>query len=47
MTSPDEPSRTGAAAIGPPFGTGLTLCGFAIILLFCSAFAAWSALAPI
>jgi epimerase transport system membrane fusion protein len=46
MTASGETSQTGAGS-GRPFGVGLTLCGFAIIALFCGAFGAWSTLAPI
>ncbi|MDQ1901618.1 HlyD family type I secretion periplasmic adaptor subunit [Paracoccus sp. WLY502] len=46
MTAPGEASPADAG-VGPPFGVGLTLCGFAIVALFCGAFAAWSMLAPI
>lgn len=46
MTAPDGTSKA-SADFGPPFGVGLTLCGFAIIALFCGAFAGWSVLAPI
>ena len=35
------------AASGPPFGAGLTLLGFAIILFFCGSLAAWSVIAPL
>lgn len=34
-------------SIGPPFGRGLTLAGFAIIIFLCGTFAAWSLKAPI
>ena len=46
MTAPDGTSKA-SADFGPPFGVGLTLCGFAIIALFCGAFGAWSVMAPI
>lgn len=34
-------------SVGPPFGAGLTLLGFTIILFFCGSFAAWSLMAPL
>ena len=46
MSTSGERLSAGAGS-GPPFGAGLTFCGFAIIGLFCSAFAVWSMLAPI
>lgn len=49
MTALDEVPEAPEASTGsgPPFGVGLTLCGFAVIALFGGAFAAWSVLAPI
>lgn len=32
---------------GPPFGVGLTLLGFTVILFFCGSIAAWSLIAPL
>ncbi len=45
MALQDAPEAS--AGEGPPFGAGLTLCGFAVIALFCGLLAGWSAVAPI
>lgn len=41
------PSTDPDPSVGPPFGAGLTLFGFAIILFFCSSLTAWSLIAPL
>lgn len=44
---PNLPDSDPDRSVGPPFGAGVTLLGFTIILFFCGSLAAWSLIAPL